>query len=67
MALSKETVSFEQRLSRQFHGLSELSEVLTLRLLEIEERLLILETCQPIDVNRAKDVTKRCLMKIKKQ
>ncbi len=39
MVFSESRLSCEQRLSRQLHSLSELSEFLTLRILEIEEKL----------------------------
>ncbi len=43
MAENDSNMSLEQRLSQQLHLLSELSETLTMRILEIEERLLIFE------------------------
>ena len=46
MAVCEKTESLEKRLSQQLHRFSELSEILTLRLLELEERLLALELTQ---------------------
>ncbi len=46
MGMSDQTSSFEHRLSQQLHGFGELSEILTLRLLEIEQRLEKLEQAQ---------------------
>ena len=44
MTFSEQKASFEQRISNQLHVFSELSETLTLRLLEIEQRLSKLES-----------------------
>ena len=43
MAFSEQTVSFEKRLGQQLHSLGELSEALTLKLLEIEARVKNIE------------------------
>ena len=43
MAQIEEMGLFDQRLGNQLHQLSELTETLTVRVLEIEERILKLE------------------------
>ena len=58
---SKQNSSFEHRLSQQLHSLSELSENLTLRILEIEERLSILENSQSVQQTCIADSTQKLL------
>ncbi len=61
MALSEGRLSLEQRLSQQLHLLSQLSETLTLRLLELEEKLLRLEESHSFDFNVSKENTHNLL------
>ncbi len=46
MTITEPIESFDQSLSKQLHRFSELSETLTLRLLELEERIKSIETVQ---------------------
>ena len=48
MVSSDQTSFIEERLANQLHFFSELSEILTLRLLELEERIISLEKSQEI-------------------
>ena len=57
MGMSEQTSSFEQRLSQQLHGFGELSEILTLRVLEIEQRLVLLEQAQGDNADPPKKAT----------
>ena len=57
MAKIKPMNSFEQKLSQQLNSFSALSETLTLRLLELEQRVLHLEEVQ----SSLKDNTKKLL------
>jgi len=43
---SDQTSSIEERLANQLHFFSELSEILTFRLLELEEKIISLEKSQ---------------------
>ncbi len=54
MPLSKKTLSIQQRASEQLHTLSELSETLTLRLLDIEARVSSLE--KDLDSNQIEGI-----------
>ncbi len=56
MTLSTQS-GFEQKLSKQLYRLSELSETLTLRLLDIEEKLLSLEQLQSRPLKDSREST----------
>ena len=51
MAGVDQSKTFPHLLSQQLHGLSELAEMVTLRLLELEERVQQLEEENPFDDN----------------
>ncbi len=61
MTLGEQTTSLEKRFGRQLHILSELCEVLTLRLIELEERLSLLETNGSFENNQSSEVTRNLL------
>ncbi len=61
MVLSRERVSFEKKLSQQLHWFSQLSETMTLRLLDIELRLSKLEANQRSHENSLDNSTKELL------
>ena len=61
MAFSEQTTSFDQHLSKQLHGFSELSEVLTLRVLDLEERLKALEEKGDLTDNKFEETSKSLL------
>ena len=51
MEISEQSISLDARLIKQLHSLSQLSETLTLRLLEIEDKLSKLEKTQSTNEN----------------
>ena len=61
MALSEQTESIEQRLSQQMRWFSQLSETLTLRLLELEERVHNLEKTNKLIKSDSEDETQQLL------
>lgn len=61
MAFSEQTASIDQRLSKQLHGFSELSEVLTLRVLDLEERLKVLEKSRDLHESPFEETSKSLL------
>lgn len=62
MAFRDQKASFEQRLGRQLHIFSELSEMLTLRLLDLEERFQALEAAQKSKKSSELDSTRELLI-----
>ena len=63
MTVSENQASFEKLLSKQLHGLSQLSEALILRLLQLEERVAILESSQFLkDDDGCHQATKKILV-----
>ena len=63
MTFSEQEASFENRISNQLHVFSELSEILTLRLLEIEQRLAHLESNAMSQDNLNQEDTDELLVK----
>ncbi len=61
MAFTDQTFSIEQRLSQQLHCFSELTEVLTLRVLELEDRLSVLERSEALKGRDKNDFDKHIL------
>ena len=61
MEVSEQSRSFEGLLSQQLFGFSEISETLTLRLLDLEERLSKLETANKTTPNVTEESSKELL------
>ncbi len=61
MAFSEQNFSFGQRLSQQLHCFSELSEALTLRILELDERIHTLEKSNAFSGIDTNESTKKLL------
>ncbi len=61
MAFGEQAASLDRDLIQQLHGLSELSETLTLRLLEIEERIESLEKAHTFSENETGFATQALL------
>ncbi len=61
MTITNGKGSFEQRLSQQLHVFSELSELLTLRILELEERCTALEKSKESEEDFKDDSASRLL------
>lgn len=62
MTVSENQASFEKLLSKQLHGLSQLSEALILRLLQLEERVAILESSQFLNDDGCHEATEKLLV-----
>ncbi len=62
MALSKQTETFSKRLSQQLHDFSELSETLTLRILELEDRLTTIEANEFFSANAIEETTQKMFL-----
>ena len=62
MTVSENKASFEKLLSKQLHGFSQLSEALILRLLQLEERVAILESSQFLKDDGCHEATKKLLV-----
>ena len=62
MTVSENQASFEKLLSKQLHGFSQLSEALILRLIQLEERVAILESSQFLKDDGCHEVTKKLLV-----
>ncbi len=62
MAQTDQILSVEKRLGQQIYGLSELIECLTLRLLELEERLQNWENIQSSQDQQPEGLTKELLL-----
>ena len=62
MTVSENKASFEKLLSKQLHGFSQLSEALILRLLQLEERVEILESSQFLKDDGCHEATKKLLV-----
>ena len=62
MTVSENQASFEKLLSKQLHGFSQLSEALILRLLQLEERVAILESSQFLKDDGCHEATKKLLV-----
>jgi len=62
MTVSENKASFEKLLSKQLHGFSQLSEALILRLIQLEERVAILESSQFLKDDGCHEATKKLLV-----
>ena len=62
MTVSENQASVEKLLSKQLHGFSQLSEALILRLLQLEERVAILESSQFLKDDGCHQATKKILV-----
>ena len=62
MTVSENKASFEKLLSKQLHGFSQLSEVLILRLIKLEERVATLESRQFLKDDGCHEATKKLLV-----
>ena len=62
MTVSENKASFEKLLSKQLHGFSQLSEALILRLIQLEERVAILESSQFLKDDGCHQATKKILV-----
>lgn len=62
MRVSENKASFEKLLSKQLYGFSQLSEALILRLLQLEERVAILESSQFLQDDGCQEATKKLLV-----
>ncbi|KZR68279.1 hypothetical protein PMIT1313_01892 [Prochlorococcus marinus str. MIT 1313] len=62
MMVSENQASFEKLLSKQLHGFSQLSEALILRLIQLEERVAILESSQFLKDDGCHEATKKLLV-----
>ena len=62
MTVSENKASFEKLLSKQLHGFSQLSEALILRILQLEERVAILESSQFLKDDGCHEATKKLLV-----
>ena len=62
MTVSENKASFEKLLSKQLHGFSQLSEALILRLIQLEERVAILESSQFLNDDGCHEATKKLLV-----
>ena len=62
MTVSENKASFEKLLSKQLHGFSQLSEALILRLIQLEERVAILESSQFLKDDGCHEGTKKLLV-----
>ena len=51
MTEQHESFPFEQRLGKQFHGFCDLTELITLRILEIEQKLVLFEEKKALKEN----------------
>ena len=61
MEISEHSVSFDPRVIKQLHSLSQLSETLTLRVLEIEEKLRMLENAKSSPEDSLSDYSQQLL------
>ena len=62
MTVSENKASFEKLLSKQLHGFSQLSEALILRLIQLEERVAILDSSQYLKDDGCHEATKKLLV-----
>ena len=62
MTVSENQASFEKLLGKQLHGCSQLIKALILRLVQLEERLAILESSQFLIDDSCHKVTKTLLV-----
>ncbi len=67
MTLNNKTYSFDQRVGLQFYDLIELSESLTIRLIELEEKINLLEANLPLKEFTLEERNKQLLLDTEKR